>query len=239
MKCLLFFSLLLSVVFCSCNFYGERIRGNGDIKSETRSAKDFSAVSVSSNMELHVTQGTPYAVRIETDQNLMQYIDVRTNGHELQIGVKNNYNLDPSGKINVYVTAPEFKSLKASGACHLYSDGKLSSKDGVYFDVSGASEAKIDVNAPTIEVELSGASSINFKGETKTLRIDGSGASEVKCYDLMAETVDVDLSGACNAEVFASVKLKAGASGASNVHYKGAASVDQNTSGASSVQKAD
>ena len=32
-------------------------------------------------------------------------------------------------------------------------------------------------------------------------------ATDVKCFELMAENVDVDISGAGDAEVFASVKL--------------------------------
>jgi hypothetical protein len=50
----------------------------------------------------------------------------------------------------------------------------------------------------------------------------------------------VKLSGASGAEVFASVKLDANASGASHVKYKGnPAEVGQSVSGAASVKKAE
>ena len=45
------------------------------------------------------------------------------------------------------------------------------------------------------------------------------------------------MSGACDAEVFASVKLDVNASGASHVKYKGNATVTRNVSGAGSVKK--
>jgi hypothetical protein len=66
----------------------------------------------------------------------------------------------------------------------------------------------------------------------------GSGASEFRCFDLMAESADVNVSGASNADVFASVNLKAEASGASNIRYKGKPSVSSNTSGAGNVASA-
>ena len=45
------------------------------------------------------------------------------------------------------------------------------------------------------------------------------------------------MSGACDAEVFASVKLDVKASGASDVKYKGNAAVSQHVSGAGNVKK--
>jgi hypothetical protein len=54
----------------------------------------------------------------------------------------------------------------------------------------------------------------------------------------MAESADIHVYGSSDADVFASVNLRAESSGASNVRYKGSPSVSQNTSGAGSVGKA-
>ena len=69
--------------------------------------------------------------------------------------------------------------------------------------------------------------------------MEGSGASHARCYNLLAENADVDMSGASSAEVFGSVKINATASGASDVKYKGKGTVTKNESGASSVEKVD
>ena len=237
MKRQLYFLLLISIALGSCNIFGERVNGNGVIKTENRSVGHFSGVDVSHNMHLHITQSDGYALRIETDQNLMEYIEVRTNGDILEIYTRDNANLDPTKEISVYVSAPEFKVFKASGACVINSENKLSSKDALSIDLSGASRITLDLNAPKVEVGLSGASEARLKGETKSLEIDGSGASNVWGYELMTEEVNADMSGACTAEVFASVKIDAGLSGASTLRYKGDAAVNQNTSGASNVRK--
>lgn len=231
--------LLLPVVLTSCFFGGERVRGNGVIKTETRSVGAFSRVEVSGNIELHITQGPAADIRIETDENLLPLIEVRTSGDELEISPRNNFNLDPSGKIKVYVSAPEFKKLGASGACQIYSDSKIASADRLEIDLSGASHARLELNALAVKAELSGAGSIDLRGETKELDIDGSGSSDIRCMGLMAENVDVDISGAGDAEVFASVKLDVHVSGAGDVRYKGNAAVNQNISGAGSVRKVD
>ena len=61
----------------------------------------------------------------------------------------------------------------------------------------------------------------------------------MQCFDLLAEIVRIDISGAGDAHVFASVKLDVDVSGAGNVRYKGNANVTQNISGAGSVKKLD
>jgi len=53
----------------------------------------------------------------------------------------------------------------------------------------------------------------------------------------MAENTQVELSGAGDAQVFASVKLDVRVSGAADVKYKGNATVSQSVRGAGSVKK--
>jgi hypothetical protein len=234
-----FFPVLLSLVVASCDFFGERIEGNGNIKTEVRTVDNFSGVDVSSNMIVHITQGPTSSVKVEADENLLAYIEVRTNGDMLEIRPRDNANLHSSRGIKLYVSSPEFKVLHASGACEVFGDTKIVSKDLLDIDLSGASHMTLDLNAPRVKAGISGASSVNLTGQTKDLRVDASGASELRGYELMTETVEADLSGACNTEIYVSGSLKANLSGASHIRYKGNATVNQSTSGASSVSKKD
>jgi hypothetical protein len=239
MKYILILLLSVSAISFSCNFLNEGIDGNGVIKSENRKVSNFDMVDVSGNMQLYVTQGATHSVRIETDENLLEFIEVSESGGRLHIRPRDNFNLDPSKEIKVYVSAPGYKGLGASGACQIYSENKLSSSNMLDIDLSGASHAEVDVDAPKVVAGLSGASSVQLSGKTKELDLDGSGSSDIKTGDLLAETVDVDISGAGEAEVFASVKLDVHISGAGSVRYKGNPSVSQSISGAGSISKAD
>lgn len=232
--------LYLCLVFgiTSCNFFGEQIHGNGNIKSENRSVENFTGVEVGGSIDLYLTQGSAYSLRIETDENLMEHIEIRRDGSILEIRPRDHANLQPTSKVKVYVSAPAFRYIGASGASDIYSQSKLVSNEPMDLHASGASNITLELNAPRVETDLSGASSIHATGETKDFVVDGSGASTVRGYGLLAENVDVEMSGASNAEVSASVSLNAGLSGASHVKYKGNASVNSNTSGASGVSKA-
>ncbi len=238
MKRTVFFSFFSILLFSSCHhFLGKRVSGSGTIKTETRTAGAFTAVDARDNFDVYIKQDSARSIKVEADDNLMEYIDVYEEGDKLIIQGKDGYNLQPSKNIKVYISSPAFKKLEASGACNIYSEDTIRSTESIAMDLSGACEIRMDINAPKVGAELSGACKVELKGQTKDLSLEGSGSSHFRCMDLLAENVDVDISGAGDAEVFASVKLKVEVSGAGDVKYKGNASVSQSISGAGSVKK--
>lgn len=238
MKRIVVLSLFASVIFSSCyNLFGKRIRGNGIIKTETRSVTGYNSIDVSGAIDVYVKQDSAQSIKIETDENLMAYIVVREEGGVLKIYPKDNSNLRPTGTIKVYVSGSNFRRFGASGACDYYSENKITNAESIAIDLSGSCDAMLELNSPKITAGVTGAGKLTLKGETKELHVDGTGSSNFKCMDMMAETVYVDITGAGDAEVYASVKLDVSVSGAGSVRYKGNASVNQKVSGSGSVKK--
>ena len=197
----------------------------------------FENIEVSSALDVFIKQDSSFEVKVEADNNLQEYIEVHKEGETLYISIRSNVGLDPSQKIKVYVSAPVYKLLKVSGASSIIKDGKISSDGIIAIELSGASNADLDLKAPEVKIDLTGASSITLTGETRTFSVIGSGSSSIHGYGLLAENTNVDISGACDADVYASVKLDASSSGASHISYKGNPTVTSNTSGASGVEK--
>jgi hypothetical protein len=234
----LIIALCSLVIFSSCDFiHGKRVRGSGNVIMQSRNVSNFTGVSISSAMDLYLKQDPSFSVKVETDDNLQQYVIVTVENGVLHIKPRDNINLDETGKIKVFVSAPVFRSMEATGACNIFSENMLSSSEAIDIDLTGASEARVELKSPKVSADLTGASSLSLKGETKEFSIEGSGSSNVRCFDLLTEETRIDMSGACDAEVFASVKLDIKASGASDVKYKGNAAVSQDVSGAGSVRK--
>lgn len=224
----------------SCHYLeGERVNGDGNITSVTHAISDFKGVDVGGAIELILSQGDSFSVKVVTDQNLHQHLEVTKDGSTLRVHPANHTNLDPTGKIKVYVTAPLLTKIEASGACNVVTETRLTSGEGIDIDLSGACNANLDLKTPNLEVGASGASEISLKGETKNLNIDGSGSTNIKAFDLLSENADVEISGSGDVELYASVKINAHTSGASSIRYKGNATVDIDKSGASSVKKVD
>ncbi len=238
MKRFIILSLFFSSLFSSCVFIGgKRIRGNGKITTQGRTVNAFTSVDVMNSIDVYVKQDSVVSVKIEADENLLEYVQVTVDDGTLEIREEKGYNLRSTKGIKVYVSGPSFKNFEASGACDIYSQNKISSNSEIGLSASGASSIKMELNAPVVNADLSGASHINLRGETKNFIADGSGASNIKCFDLLTEETHVELSGASDAEVFASIKLDVHVSGAADVRYKGNATVSKEVSGAGSVKK--
>ncbi len=104
--------------------------------------------------------------------------------------------------------------------------------------LSGASNCEIEIKATDIDGELSGASSLKLKGAVGKFKIECSGASNCSAYNLTATNADLEASGASEINLTFDNELKATASGASHINYRGNAKlVKSETSGASSISK--
>lgn len=237
MKYILFLALLCTIFLGSCRMFGKRIKGSGNVTTVTNNATGYNAVDVSGAIDVYVKNDAVQSVKTTTDDNLHEYLKIREEGGTLYISVKGNYNLKPSAGIKVYVSGPNFRKFEASGACDIFTEGMVSNTESIAIELTGASDANLSLNAPRISADLSGAGSLTLTGQSRDLELDGTGSTSFKCLDMLAENVNVDITGAGNAEVFASVKLEVSVSGAGSVKYKGNASVNQKVSGAGSVSK--
>ena len=110
----------------SCrHFWGKRVHGNGNIKTEERTVSSFKNLEVSSSFNVYLTQGDLKPVKIEGDENLMQYIEVLQEGDRLIIRNRTGYNLEGSGDLSLHISAPVFNSISLSGAGNIKSENKI------------------------------------------------------------------------------------------------------------------
>lgn len=240
MNKIFFGALVLTLFISSCNVIDrQRIKGNGTVTSKTYDLKDFKSIDVGGASTIFLKQDSVFNVKIETDENLFEYITTSINDGELDIDEKDGYNLRPSKEIKIYISMPLLQNASISGASTVQTDNKFEQNESFGLDISGASNGTIQVKAPAVNIELSGASTLNITGESKDIKAEISGASTLRAFDLKAENTDVDASGASTANVFASILLNADASGASSINYQGNSKVTSTANGASSVKKAD
>jgi Putative auto-transporter adhesin, head GIN domain len=227
----LFFSLFTIMVLGSCN---QRI-GSGNIVTEKRQTGNFSGISVGGAFEVEVKTGPETIVEVESDDNVIHFIETKVSGDILKIRTKDGTNFN-NAHFKVFVTAPEINSMNVSGAANMKATGQLTSAQKISVDVSGAGNIKAIVDAPEVYAELSGAGNIDLSGRTRNYTAKVSGSGDLKSGNLQSENTDVRVSGAGTARVHASVTLNADVSGAGNIYYKGGATVQQKKSGAGIIK---
>lgn len=225
------FSLL---VLNSCR----QLKGSGNIVTETRTTGNFKGISAGGAYEVELKTGPVTEVKVEADDNIIKYIETRVSGNTLHIETRDGVNFN-DGHFKIYITAPEINKINSSGAASISFKNILKNDDKIILEVSGAASITGEVDAPEIDTEASGAANIDLSGHTKHYKAEASGSANIKTGKLMSETTKVHASGAASAKVYASVNLDADADGAASIHYSGAASVSQKTSGAANIKKDD
>jgi hypothetical protein len=214
------------------------ISGSGNIVTEKRQVSDFTGISTGGSYEVELKKGPANEVLVESDDNIIKYIETRVVGDMLLIKTKGSYNFMNS-HTKITVTAPEINLLKCSGAASIQTEDVFSSLGKISIEASGAAGIEANFDAPEISTKASGASKIEINGRTRNHKASTSGSADIKAGGLLTEISDVRASGASSIHVHASVRLNAEASGSASVYYRGGASVQQKVSGAADVKKED
>jgi len=232
-----------------------------DDNAQVRKVVNFNAISVSSAIDLYLTQSTSNKVAVSASSDeIRDHIITEVEGGVLIIRLGENgtwFNWKKWGnyKTKAYVSIKDIDAITASGASDVHlintiespkiriklsgaSDMKGDISGGtIIYDISGASDCKSSVDANTIVISGEGASKIELSGRVDDLSVVISGASDAKLYNLISKGAILKSSGASNIQATVTELLKANSSGASNIDYKGNPSVkESNTSGASSIK---
>ncbi len=94
--------LLFMLMACAAlQGLGNRIRGSGRVKTETRTISSFDGVSVCCGMRLSLTQGQQESLEIEAEDNILPEIVSTVEGGILTIRFK-----DRTGGMSISATKP-------------------------------------------------------------------------------------------------------------------------------------
>jgi hypothetical protein len=163
MKKIALFSLIILVGGCR-EIAGERVKGSGHVITENRTASGFNNVDISGAIDVYVRQDSVSSVKVEADDNILEYIQVHSDGSTLEIYTENNIRLKPTNKIKVYISNPQYKEIQVSGASSIRCENEITSADAIDIGLSGASDGRLELNAPKISVHLTGASNTSIRG---------------------------------------------------------------------------
>ena len=228
----------LSLFIFSCEIYDHDVVPDSNITTMQATYSDYHSLDVSTAFTVYVTfSDTDELIEIEANDNLHQYIEVRKDNGTLKIGLEDNVRIRGNSTLNAYITTRSISGFEASGASKIIVENPVN-EDDVHIYLSGASSFLGEINCNRFYADLSGASNINVSGNANDLDLEASGASVFRDYGLNVEKLNGELSGASNAFLTVEDEIDIEASGASNLHYKGDATIiRKDVSGASTVKK--
>lgn len=237
-KLLLLFSCML-VMISSCRYRNDRrIHGDGSVSTETRNVTGFTGVETHGDIDIVVEQG-PFNVKVEADQNILQYIETKVEHGRLVVDFKPGLSLQDINTARVYVTAPELNAFETHGSGDISGKGKLTNKDSMDIKVDGSGDIELRIDCPIVKTETHGSGDMSIAGESRSVQYETDGSGDVKASDLKAEMVKVSIHGSGDIEVYASDALDVEISGSGDVHYRGSPKTTSSIHGSGELSKMD
>jgi hypothetical protein len=228
---------LLAFLISGCNL--TVVRGAGSVVSETRPASNFTEVELVGAGDVILTQGSEEGLRVEAEENLMQYLRTEVRGHTLYLGLNDdqvNILLVPTRPIKYYVSLKTIEGLKLSGSGNF--EARQLQADRLALGISGSGNIVIDaLTAQSVETAISGSGRCQLgEGTAAEQRIRISGSGNYEGQQLAGQTVAVEITGSGKATVRAENSLEVRLAGSGDVRYYGTPQVTQRITGSGRVQ---
>jgi hypothetical protein len=210
------------------------IVGNGKVETREKEIGNFNRLVIKGNFRVYLEQTGKPSLRMEMDENLLDVVRITEEGNTLRIETK--INILQAREKNLYIGVKDLEKLELGGAVNFRSDSVMKFETlGIL--ATGAVRLNFEIEADQLKLNLEGASESDISGKVDVLRMQLSGAGDFDAFDLIARDVEIDLSGAGGARLYATEKLDVTISGAGSVRYRGEPEVHKKISGLGSLKR--
>ena len=197
------------------------VHGSGTIISKEIDVTEFDRLEAGLHFNLTIRHGDKARLTILSDDNFIEYIDVKQVGTTLRLG------LDPGYAYNIYdvtlqveATLPDLVGLTLNQSSHAWLDKAVSTNEFTA-ELTGSGTLEGELQAANANFRLSGASAMDLSGSAETLRVDSCGNSIANLERFAA--VDAIIQVSCNSitSVRVNGSLDVNASQFAQVFYSG------------------
>ena len=203
-------------------------------------SESFNAISVSSSIDLYLSQGNSETVVVSAAEEKYRdriVVEVKNGTLRIYYDDKAFHWMSTNKKLKAYVSFKEIEKLSASGSSDVFVNGLIRG-DKLDLNLSGSSDFKGAVQVVNLSIDQSGSSDSRITGSAKSASFEVSGASDVKGYDLEVDYLEAHATGSSDIQITVNKEMNATASGASDIYYKGEGLIRSiKSSGSSSVSR--
>ncbi|MDI1234248.1 MAG: DUF2807 domain-containing protein [bacterium] len=231
----LFIAIILTATSCAKDRM--LVKGQGTDVKITRDIKNFTGVSLCISADVEIYQDSVYHVELNGQQNILDVIETKVSGENLNIGLKNFTSLRSHNKIVIRIYMPNLKALDVSGSGKIIGMTGLNTAD-LKANVSGSGEINLNgIVTNSFTANVSGSGDIIFYGNNSCVRADYkvSGSGNINAEWFRVDTVDANVSGSGEMSIYVVKQLNANISGSGKIWYRGNPSTQIKISGSGKV----
>ncbi len=214
--------LLLVAVLLASTTFAQKIKGNGNVTTITRTTSDYDAIKCAGSFDYILVAGTEGNITIEGESNLLEYIITEVKDNKLIVKTKKKINLSPSWNKTIKITIP-FKDISAvslAGSGDLWNEDKITATD-LKVALAGSGDLVLDIETSSVKGAIAGSGDLTLKGNTNDLEASVTGSGDFHGFGLQANNTTVSVAGSGDAEVVSNKTLKARVTGSGDIEYRG------------------
>ena len=233
--------LLFLVTFISLSAFAQETKVINDANATVRTLNaGFTAISVSSGIDLYITQGSQESLAVSaSDQKHLDRLKTEVVNGTLKIYYDNKgitWKSD-NRKLKAYVSFKTLEKLNVSAGSEVTVNGSIHAEN-LDLNVSSGSEFNGMIHAKTLLADVSSGAGVKITGKADKLKIDVSSGAEFKGYDFAVDFCEAIASSGASVHVTINKELNAKASSGADIRYKGTALTrDIKISGGGAVKK--
>src|SRR5262245_17959083 len=178
-------AVVLSSIAVAMPARADTVVGNGQAGSEPRPVGGFDAIGLSGSVGLQLRQGSPAALVVHADANLLPLLETVVEGNELKVRWKRGTSVRTSSRAWVDVTAPQVRAIASAGSGDITIDSLKVPRLAVSLHGSGALRAQA-LHSDDVTLGLAGSSAVKLAGQAARVAIDVSGSGGVEAAELRA-----------------------------------------------------
>jgi hypothetical protein len=233
--------LILGVLACTLNISANpgtgTVRGSGKMSTENRTVKGISGVELAMPGTLYVKSGDSESLSIESEDNLLPYIESDVRNGILQIRTQSGTNLQMS-KATVYtLTVTELTELRVSSSGDIDAMGLEGKRCSV--DISSSGNIRLgSVDCSSLEVSISSSGVLEvLSGMVERQEVSLSSSGDYRASDLLSSQADLTLSSSGSATINVSDQITGRLSSSGNLFYIGDPRLEVDSTSSGRVEK--
>jgi hypothetical protein len=228
------FLSVLTVMAYACENTWNCLRGNGVPGEETRTISGFTGVVSEGEYDVFIVPDSDFAVTLEADENLIQYIRTRVSGKTLIVDQGTRKCLRSDSPIRITVYMPQVAYLELTGSGMITGDNIESDELKVHLTGSGLIDLR-GLKTGLLDALITGSGEMIFWGETVDADLDITGSGTINAFNLESVNCIANISGSGSMQVKVEKQLNAYISGSGTIYYMGNPSVSANITGSGAV----
>jgi hypothetical protein len=212
------------------------MRGSGRVIVEDRAVSDFTGVTLATFGNLTIEQGDHESLRIEAEENVIPYLEIKISGQTLEIKERHDAFLFHTRPVNFYLTVKKLDTITLSGSGDIKAPALVGEQLSI--NINGSGEVKLGkLDVDKIELNIAGSGEVTIaEGEADLQLIAVSGSGDYEARGLASDKAEVYVSGSGSTNLQARDYLAVVISGSGDVYYTGSPTVEQSIMGSGEIK---